>query len=235
MLNKLTIHNIQSHKHTVLRFTSGINALTGSSDSGKSSVVRAFRWLIENKPSRDSIKSNFAIDDESFSVKASFFDNRTVERKKSSTFNGYIIDDDVKNPYEALHTNVPSEVTKVLGLTDVNMQEQHTPYFLLQNTAGQVAAKFNKVIGLDAMDLCLSKAVKAVNDAKQDAKLHKLDYGNKRLSYKSLHWVPDAVSLTEEADDILEQIQELENTIETLSSINNRVSDIKELIVVVCK
>lgn len=48
MISKITIRNFQTHKKSELEFTDGVNLIVGSSDNGKSSVIRAFRWLAEN-------------------------------------------------------------------------------------------------------------------------------------------------------------------------------------------
>lgn len=44
------IINFQSHKKTTIHFNKGTNALIGTSNSGKSAVIRAIRWCLLNYP-----------------------------------------------------------------------------------------------------------------------------------------------------------------------------------------
>ncbi|MCK9524299.1 MAG: AAA family ATPase, partial [Limnochordia bacterium] len=39
MIEKLTLKNFQSHKHSELEFAPGLNAIIGQSDSGKSALL----------------------------------------------------------------------------------------------------------------------------------------------------------------------------------------------------
>ena len=57
MLSCLSIENFQSHEHSFLEFSKGINVITGSSDSGKTAILRALYWIIWNRPQGDSFKS----------------------------------------------------------------------------------------------------------------------------------------------------------------------------------
>ena len=54
MFKSLCIENFQSHKKTVLNFDAGVKVIIGRSDSGKSAIIRAIRWLVENKPNGNS-------------------------------------------------------------------------------------------------------------------------------------------------------------------------------------
>jgi len=51
VVEKITIKNFQSHEETELQFSSGVNVIVGSSDSGKSAILRALKWVVQNKPS----------------------------------------------------------------------------------------------------------------------------------------------------------------------------------------
>ena len=48
MIKSLHIQNFQSHKKTTLKFHKGINVVIGQSDSGKSAIIRALNWTINN-------------------------------------------------------------------------------------------------------------------------------------------------------------------------------------------
>lgn len=50
MIHGIHIINFQSHEKSELVFTPGVNVITGSSDSGKSAILRAIQWLCTNRP-----------------------------------------------------------------------------------------------------------------------------------------------------------------------------------------
>ena len=50
MIEELWIKNFQSHKDTKIRFGKNLNVIIGSSDSGKTAILRALRWLIYGRP-----------------------------------------------------------------------------------------------------------------------------------------------------------------------------------------
>ena len=57
MLKSISIKNYQSHKETDLTFNEGVNVITGTSDSGKTAILRSLSWLINNRPSGDAFKN----------------------------------------------------------------------------------------------------------------------------------------------------------------------------------
>ena len=57
MIKNLLLKNFQSHIDSKIEFDSGFNVICGSSDSGKSALLRALMWVIANRPSGDSIKN----------------------------------------------------------------------------------------------------------------------------------------------------------------------------------
>ena len=63
MIHSIKIQNIQSHKDTQLEFNPGINAIVGSSNNGKSAILRALYWVVYNRPlGTDNLLSHWAFD-----------------------------------------------------------------------------------------------------------------------------------------------------------------------------
>ena len=62
MLIQLVIENFQSHEKTALEFCSGINTIVGSSNSGKSAILRALYWVVYNKPGGFGFSSHWNLD-----------------------------------------------------------------------------------------------------------------------------------------------------------------------------
>jgi DNA repair protein SbcC/Rad50 len=157
MIKRITLHNFQSHKHTVLDFTEGVNAIQGASDNGKTSCIRALKWVLTNRPTgisfinRDVMKDGKQLEDCYVIIET---DNHILERHRTSTKNGYIVDG---TPLNAIGTDVPEEVLSALNMNDINTQFQLDKPFLLTETPGEVARMLNKVVKLDDIDSTLKQ------------------------------------------------------------------------------
>lgn len=167
MIDAIEIDNFQSHQGTVLSLVPGVNVLTGTSDSGKSAVVRALVWLIQNRPQGVGYRSTFAARDEATRVGLSLADGGWVIRERDGgKLNQYRLEG---LELEALRADVPQEVSSLLDLREYNVQGQHDAYFLLQNTPGEVARMLNDVVGLDVIDALLREVNSIVTDSRREA------------------------------------------------------------------
>lgn len=146
MVNFIQIKNFQSHKDTFIEFDPGVNVIVGGSDSGKSAIIRALKWLLYNKPGGDSFRSNWGGDT---IVVIEFADGNYVERFKANSKQAYILND---LRFEAFGTSVPDEIMKVLNMSEVNLQQQLDSPFLLSKSPGEVAVFFNSLADLSGID-----------------------------------------------------------------------------------
>ena len=160
MIDSIRIKNIQSHKDTELDFCPGINVIVGSSNNGKTAVLRALYWSIYNRPlGIDTLCSHWALDEKgnikdemSVEVKKG---NDTLIRRKTKTTNQYILNDDELN---AIKTDVPPAVNDFYKLNETNIQRQQDAPFLVSSSSGEVAKYFNGIARLDVIDRILSYA-----------------------------------------------------------------------------
>jgi len=166
LFKSITLRNFQSHINTCVPLSPGITLITGTSDHGKSAIARGFKWAIINRPYKDVGLRNETVDDKTeFSVALELDDGTTVTRFKDNNTNGYRLSTQVE-PIKVIKTDVPQEIQDVLKMTDINIQEQHNPYFLLNDKGSAVAAAFNEMVGLSVMDQCVEEARVEVNLAK---------------------------------------------------------------------
>ena len=145
MIKSIHITNFQSHKDTLLELSPGVNIIIGPSDSGKTSIIRALRWAVFNRPQGDHFRSRWG---GTTSVELEL-DDHTVNRKKDKV-DEYILD--TKDSYKAFRTDVPDEIINAFNMNEVNLQMQLDSPFLLSQTSGAVAQHFNKVARLDKID-----------------------------------------------------------------------------------
>lgn len=145
------IRGFQSHEETTISFHPNLNCIIGATDSGKSSILRALRLVIENKPSGNSfIRNGF----DTASVEVSFSDT-SISRNKGAT-NNYVIDGEV---LKAFGQTVPDTVANKLRIDpDLSIQKQSSPYFLLGNTESERAKLVDSFCDISLASLSVANA-----------------------------------------------------------------------------
>ncbi len=150
MIKQLIIHNFQSHADTVLDLDLGVNLITGQSDSGKTAIIRALKWLATNRPLGDGFRSWDNKDATSVSV---ILDDESLLTHRPSK---YILTKNLEvSEWNAVGTGVPETVQQTLNISDLSWQSQMDPPFLLSDSPGEVARTLNEVADLDKIDSTL--------------------------------------------------------------------------------
>lgn len=153
-IKKLKIAGFQSHIDTQLDLVPGMNIFVGPSDSGKSAITRAIRWVTQNEPLGDGYinqKVGSAL------VELHMSDASRVVRTRGS-FNSYIVGDET---FAGFGTKVPEEVTAATGMRKalfgdallwLSYSSQHDAPFMLSETGGQAARILGKLAGTEDLD-----------------------------------------------------------------------------------
>jgi len=164
MINAIRIRNFQRHKDKSLHFNSNVTAITGYSDTGKSSALRAFRWLCLNKPRGFSFRTNGS---KKTKVLAQVDEKLSVRRLRSNIENTYAINEKGRIQKSAsVGSEVPEDVQKLLRVGEENFQGQHDPPFWFNLTAGELVKKLNQIVNLEVMDAIVGDITKRVRDNK---------------------------------------------------------------------
>lgn len=169
MIKVLLIKNFQSHKDTTLELSDGVNAIIGPSDSGKTAIIRALRWLVWNRPLGDQFRSNCGGDTEAVILLGGELSE--VKRQRTKTANMYILEDAISGAmlkFEAIRQDVPEEIQKTLNMNEINLQMQLDAPFLLSNSPGEVGAHFNRIAHLDIIDIGTQNVQKWKRSIEQD-------------------------------------------------------------------
>ena len=216
------IKGFQSHKRSIIEPNNGVNIFNGISDKGKTAVIRAIRFVVYNKPSGDEFRSWWGGDT---SVTLTFTDGNTIKRTKTNTENSYTINND--KPLKAFGQGVPEEVTKILNLEDVNIQQQMESPFLLSDTSGEVATHFNRIAGISVIDKSIGKAKSAILKTKQSIEHREADLKEKQeqlLAYNGLDTIEKEVKylgkLEQEKVTLKSDVVTLNHKVDRLSVIN---------------
>lgn len=162
MLKSISLLNFQSHKDSTLHFSEGVNVIVGASDSGKTAIIRALRWLMTNKPSGDAFRSTWG-----GKTKVELFtDDAHIVRSRDAE-NEYILGD---IHFKAFSTDVPKEITDALNFSDLNLQSQLDQPFLLSLSPGETASFFNRVAHLESIDKGTANVNSAIRELTADIK-----------------------------------------------------------------
>lgn len=228
MIHTIEIQNFQSHKHSKISLSSGINALVGNSDCGKSAVLRALCWAILNSPSGDAhlsywlkTKSGGIKTGASCEVTVTVGDDNgkiDVSRIRSNSFNGYRqYDGGSEATFEALRADVPMQIRKGLNLDTVNIQRQLDGPFLLSSTPGEVARYINTLVNLTKIDEYQAAIASKLLDLGKTKKTLETDVETANKQVDALAWVDDAESLVNAAVDLEAKASRLSQEVRNLS------------------
>jgi exonuclease SbcC len=186
MITHLKLQNFQSHKNTEVTFTKGLNGIIGSSNVGKSALIRAMRWILFNER-----YSNFTTWGQKATRGEITFDSGIkLIRERSKTVNKYIIVENGKerelNNFgdypEELHLIVKTNFLQLDDKTEFNLSAmaQHDSIFLLTQTGSVKAKAINSLIGAHIIDNVLREILLDGRKAKNT-----LDEATSQIAEKS--------------------------------------------------
>lgn len=169
MIASIHIKDFQSHVDTTINFAPDgqLTVIVGPSDSGKTAVFRALRWVAYNEPAGiDFIRVGAT----KARVEISMADGRQVIRERSKSVNRYTIVEPGRDDLvlEGFGIGVPLEVQQVLGIVPVQIGDME----LNLNLAEQLDGPF------------LGKSVPVTQKAKVLGKLagtEEVDFASKQL------------------------------------------------------
>jgi exonuclease SbcC len=206
----------------------GLNVITGPSDSGKTSIIRAVKWVAFNDPQGEAFV-NEAVGEAVVTIYLQSGTIITKRRRKGKT--SYLIqanEDDEGSLYEK--SEVPEEVKQLLQIekqtfgdfdTALNFAFQLDPPFLISETASAGAKILGKLAGTESVDL-------AIKGVRQDTHYTRLERTNAEkdieriagsmLAYQHIDDAKEAVDL---AEMLLEQIEQNHTNYENLKQYKN--------------
>jgi chromosome segregation ATPase len=225
MFESIRIINFESHKDTLIEFGEKVNAIVGMSHCGKSSVVKAFRWVFENKPAGDFFRSHWGGDT---SVILTLSDGTTVSRVKTNSENYYAYQKQGQEEVvlRAMGRSVPESISAILNINEINTQYQFDTHFLLSDSGGEVSRFFNEMANLSTIDETFSRCNGAI--IKQKAEVRRLEKTKEEKEERIKELQP--LFLPAKRALVLEsKVQALEDEKEALVSLSGAVERIDKL------
>jgi len=225
MIKTISLTNFKSHKETTVELHPNVNLIVGTSDSGKSTILKAVRWLATNKPGGDSVRRWGT---KATEISITTDDGHTFKRGKSNK-NYYSFDDKL---LEAFGTEVPDCVSKALKIGDFNFQQQKDSHYLFSQTSGEVAKKLNAAADLEIIDKsyeAVSSNIRKLTTDKSYLEERKVELSAKKDKFGGL------TKLNEEYTILAGQQEQLDKLTQSLDSMLSIASRIRILRVDVAK
>lgn len=218
MLKKIVLENFQSHKHSELELDPGVNVIVGPSDSGKTAIIRALRWLVWNRPLGEAFIQHGS---KYCKVEIEIERSKIVrEKERKNGKNVYLLDEICFN---AVGTEPPEEVRNFLNLQEINISQQFDQPFLLSNSPGEVAQHFNKVARLDMIDIGMKRVSQWIRKIQQDI-------SNRESQIKKLETQLLEYDYLPSLEGRIQSLEQMQNEIITKENQRDQIKELNEVI-----
>lgn len=216
-IKAIEIENFQSHELTLIEPHDKVTLIKGPSDSGKSGIIRALIWALKNRPRGADFRSTKSSKEDLVRVAIEFDKDEWVSREKTDKDNMYRISSS-DDPLKAIRADVPEEVQVITKMTDLNIQSQYDPFYMLQESPGQVGRMFSEAVGLKIIE-------ESTTSAKRKAERLQSEYGLYKSEVKGLKEQLTKYDFLDDLDPDMHQLHILITKHKTLSSQKSSLED----------
>lgn len=183
----LKLRDFQAHKETKIQLSPGITTIKGPTDTGKSSVIRALRWLCLNDfAGEEFIRTGAHRALVLLIVRAGSSKYKIIRSKGKG--NIYKVGNE---EYKSFGQGVPENVSKILQVNEINFQGQFDKPFWFDESCSEVSRQLNRVIDLSIIDTSLSNIGKEVTRANDRVSLSEERLETAKEELKVLEFVKD--------------------------------------------
>ena len=229
-LEYIEIVNFQSHANTKLKFDEGVNVIIGPSDSGKTAVIRAMKWIFFNEPSgTDIIKKG----EDSAKVTLKLNTGFKIIRGRSKSKNYYeiISPENETQRFEGFGLNVPKEIIDLTGINKIdlgnmkkslNIAEQLESPFLITESPSIKANALGKLAGVDIIDKALGNLSKDIYEINSDRKSIEKEIKDQKDILKNFEYLKDEKVKIERLEYIFNQVDEYTSKLNILNNLKNK-------------
>lgn len=222
MIQKLETRNYHSHKNTIIEFDPGVNIIAGSSDAGKSDILRQIRWVNSNRPMGDSVSSWWNDKEDETSVCLTLPEGSCTKKRSSGKSIYEVSTTTGKTTLEAVKTDVPTEVSDLFNFSEFNYQSQHSEHFLLSESPGEVAKKLNELVGLEIIDVMFKNLASKALDHKRKSEEETKKSEDLKLEIDKLGYID---KISEELQSIKLIMDNFDINTVNLSKLSGVISD----------
>lgn len=243
-LTHLKLNNFQKHENLELDFSPNVNVIYGKSDSGKSTIIRAIRWLLVPSELRGDVVRKEG--SKKTSVIGTFDNGAIIERIKTASTNSYklTINSETKE-YNSTGNNLPIEISEIIKVSPIeidqdaiilNIANQLSMPFLLEKSGSFRHKLFNKITGNELIDKVFQDLNKDILSIGREEKSEKEYIENLNSQFLTINQQKEKLSkLLDDFKPILEQLKlkqvkvdKLTNLLTNYISIQEKLLDCKQ-------
>lgn len=184
MLTRLCLVNFQKHRRLDVELSPAVTTIAGPSDTGKSAVLRALRWLALNKPQG----SSFVKKGTKAATVVVEVEGAQVRRKRGPGANLYRLGEE---EFRSFGTGVPNAVEELLNLNEMNFQRQHDPPFWFSLSPSQISRELNRIVDLESIDRLQAELRARETRGKAEVEVSRDRLLVARKQVAGLEWVED--------------------------------------------
>lgn len=234
-ITKVRIENFQSHEDTEFELSPGVNLIVGSSEAGKSAILRAINFALHNEPRGDDF---VRMERDETRVHIWWSDGCYLCRIKGESRNAVLIidQDGHQQGYEKIGTSLPSEALKVLGYPPIDSEsgpiayaDQHQPLFLVTLSASELPRTISRLTGIDDFEDAaetLNKEANAANRKIKDStkRLEKYD-----TDLKAFQGLDDKLKHLETMDGLAEKIDDISSSVKSARNLRSNYDGLMQM------
>lgn len=239
-LSSLRLKDVQSHKDSVLPFHPGLNVVVGTSNSGKSTIIRGLLFLFTGEWSKSYVRHGCK-DSE---IEGQLEDGTIIERIKGSVNKVAKVDSNgVRTDFSGFGTTLPVEISSAFGILpfridkdkalQANVCMQHDSLFLLKETGSYCAKILGRLSGLHLVDIALRNLNADIKNNQNRIALEeqRIESANKALEkYSVIDKQVETLKLLKEELSKQQRLREESDRISTaLREVESYNADVKTL------
>lgn len=180
-IKKLHLENFQSYKNETILFEPGLNLLLGTSDSGKSAILRAISFVFHNFPRGSTLIHDGANETR---VTIEFSDGVVVTRIKGER-NAYLAKTkDGKNiAFDKIDKSIPDEILALLNNPPVDefngmisYADQFAPMFLVDLSPSELPRSLSNLTGIEVLEECAKQLMQNYKSIEKQIKSSEKSY-----------------------------------------------------------
>jgi exonuclease SbcC len=225
----IELQNFQSHVKTIIEPAGPgfLTVITGPSDSGKTAIIRALKWLLYNQPQGAEFTRTGA---SMVRVAVDYVGGVTVVRERTASTNRYkILQPGTEKPqvFEGFGASVPLEVQEITGVRPIkiadqelllNLSEQLDPPFLGQKstTAPGRAKILGKLAGTEEIDVAGASVGKDLYRRGQDEKRLAAEIEELAARIEEFAWIEELGEKIAALENLAARIKEQRELLVTL-------------------
>lgn len=163
-LLELKLRDFQAHTNFKIEFSPTITTIRGATDVGKSTVLRALRWICLNDIAGEDFVREGAKRAGVLLYVAQGKEEHEVFRARGGGSNVYQLNGE---EFKSFAATVPDPIASVLRLDEINFQDQHDAPFWFCLSAPEVSRRLNAIIDLSVIDTALANVASEVRTARE--------------------------------------------------------------------